>query len=239
LARSVLEELRARQKIPIVVGGTGFYLKALLAGLSPAPSRDERLRARLGEIASRGPLVLHRLLQRRDQSAAARIHPNDHQKLIRAIELTLLAGRPATHTQSLPRDALQGVSVLKIGLVPNRILLYERLNQRSAHMFENGLIAETQGMLEAGISTRAKPLQSLGYKQAVNFITNQTTLCAAIQECQTRTRRYAKRQITWFRREPAVNWLTGFGDEERIQQQALQMTANFLSEFSARVTDRD
>jgi tRNA dimethylallyltransferase len=231
LARTVLEELRARQTLPIVVGGTGFYLKALFDGLSPAPGRDERLRARLGEIASRRPLVLHRLLRRGDPTAAARIHPNDRQKLIRAIELTLLAGRSATETQTLPRDVLQDVSVLKIGLVPQRMLLYERLNQRSAYMFENGLIAETQGMLDGGISAGAKPLQSLGYKQAVNVITNQMTLCEAIQECQAKTRHYAKRQITWFRREPAVNWLTGFGEEERIQQQALEMTANFIREF--------
>jgi tRNA dimethylallyltransferase len=239
LARTVLDDLRAKRKVPIVVGGTGFYLKALLDGLSPAPGRDERLRARLGDIASREPLVLHRLLRRRDPTAAARIHPNDHQKLIRAIELTLLAGRSATEMQSLPRDALQSVSVLKIGLTPERLLLYERLNQRSAHMFENGLIAETQGMLDAGVSAGAKPLQSLGYKQAVNVITNQMTLCDAIQECQTKTRQYAKRQITWFRREPAVNWLTGFGDEEQIQQQALELTDKFLLRFLEGMTKRN
>jgi tRNA dimethylallyltransferase len=230
LAREVIENLRTRQKLSIVVGGTGFYLKALLDGLSPAPSRDERLRARLGNIAARRPLALHRFLRTRDPEAAVRIHSNDHQKLIRAIELTLLTGRPATKTQSLPRDSLRGFDVLKLGLAPQRTLLYEHLNQRSVHMFENGLIAETKAILDAGVSPAAKPLQSLGYKQAANVITNRMGIGEAIQECQAKTRQYAKRQITWFHREPDVNWLLGFGYENHIQQQSLQITDKFLRE---------
>jgi len=232
LARTVFEALRARRKLPIVVGGTGFYLRALLDGLSPAPGRDERVRARLGDIAARRPLALHRFLRGRDPDVARRIHPNDHQKLTRAIELTLLAGQPATKTQTVPRDALQGFNVLKLGLAPQRSLLYERLNQRSAHMFKNGLIAETKAILDAGVPPGAKLLQSLGYKQAVNVITNHMDVGEAIQECQTRTRQYAKRQTTWFRREPDVYWLTGFGDEKRIQQEALEITVTFLRELS-------
>jgi tRNA dimethylallyltransferase len=239
LARTAFEALRRNGRLPVVVGGTGFYLKALLDGLSPAPGRDERLRARLGDIAVRRPFALHRFLRSRDPDAARRIHPNDHQKLTRAIELTLLAGQPATETQGVPRDSLRGFKVLKLGLAPPRALLYERLNQRSAHMFLNGLIAETEAILDAGVSATAKPLQSLGYKQAVNVITNHTEIGAAIQECQTKTRQYAKRQITWFRREPAVNWLTGFGDQNRIQQQALEITRKFLSESSSRMIDRE
>jgi tRNA dimethylallyltransferase len=239
LAKTVFQSLRTNGKLPILVGGTGFYLRALLDGLSPAPGRDERLRARLRDIAARRPFALHRFLRGRDPEAATRIHPNDHQKLTRAIELTLLAGQPATETQSLPRDSLQGFDVLKIGLAPQRSLLHERLNQRSAHMFQNGLIAETKAILDAGVSAAAKPLQSLGYKQAVNVITNHTEIGAAIQECQTKTRQYAKRQITWFRREPAVNWLTGFGDENRIQQEALEITDKFLFGSSNGILDRE
>ncbi|MGI9072071.1 MAG: tRNA (adenosine(37)-N6)-dimethylallyltransferase MiaA [Bryobacteraceae bacterium] len=227
-ARSVIDALRIKQRLPIVVGGTGFYLKALLDGLSPAPSRDERLRARLRNIVARRPLALYRFLRSLDPEAARRIHPNDHQKLIRAIELTLLTGQPATKTQSLPRDSLRGFGVLKLGLAPQRTLLYEHLNQRSAHMFENGLIAETKAILDAGFSPAAKPLQSLGYKQAVNVITNHMDIREAIQECQTKTRQYAKRQITWFHREPDVTWLSGFGDDNHIQQQALEITNRFL-----------
>jgi tRNA dimethylallyltransferase len=230
LARGVAEALRVERRLPIVVGGTGFYLKALLEGLSPAPGRDERLRSRLGDIADRRPLALHRFLRSRDPEAAQRVHPNDHQKLIRAIELTLLTGRPATKTQSLPRDSLRGFDVLKLGLVPQRTLLYERLNQRSAQMFQNGILAETKAILDTGFSPAAKPLLSLGYKQAVNVIRNNMDIAEAIQECRTKTRQYAKRQITWFHRELNVNWLPGFGHENHIQQQALHITGKFLRE---------
>ena len=230
LARAVLETLRVAQKLPVVVGGTGFYLKALLDGLSPAPGRDERLRARLKNIALRRPPTLHRFLRSRDLEAASCIHPNDHQKLIRAVELTLLAAQPATKTQSLPRDSLRGFNVLKLGLAPRRSLLYERLNQRSARMFDCGLIAETKAVLGAGFSPAAKPLQAVGYKQAMAVLTKQMDIGEAMQECQTKTRQYAKRQITWFKREPDVNWLSGFGDESYIQQQALEVTDKFLRE---------
>jgi tRNA dimethylallyltransferase len=232
LARTVFQDVRADGKLPIVVGGTGFYLKALLDGLSPAPGRDERLRARLSDIAVRRPRALHRFLRVRDPEAARRIHPNDQQKLTRAIELTVLSGQPATRTQAEPRDCLQGFNVLKLGLAPQRSLLYERLNQRSADMFETGLIEETKAILDAGFSASAKPLQSLGYKQAVSVIENCMDIKQAIQECQTKTRQYAKRQITWFRRESDIHWLTGFGDESRIQKEALEITRKFLSECS-------
>ena len=228
LARKVLADLRSERILPIVVGGTGFYFRALLDGLSPAPPRDEQIRARLRAVAARQPLVLYRLLRSRDPEAASRIHPNDHQKLIRAIELTLLAGQPATKTQSLPRESMQGFRTLKLGLAPSRALLYERLDQRSARIFETGLLAETKAVLDAGYSPAAKPLQSLGYKQALEVIANRMDIGEAVQECQTKTRQYAKRQITWFRREPDVNWLPGFGDEIHIQQQALEITQRFL-----------
>lgn len=238
LARTEFEALRDRRKLPIVVGGTGFYLRALLDGLSPAPGRDERLRARLGDMAARRPLALHRVLRARDPEAARRIHPNDHQKLTRAIELTLLAGQAATKTYSVPRNSLRGFSVLKLGLAPRRALLYKRLNERSTRMFQDGLIAETKAILDAGFSPAAKPLQALGYKQAMKVITNGMDIDDAIRECQTKTRQYAKRQITWFRREPDVNWLTGFGDENRIEQEALEITGKFLREASNGIIDR-
>src|SRR5579875_1699476 len=223
LARQVLADLRARERLPIVVGGTGFYLRALLDGLSPAPGRYAPLRARLDALALRRPAALHRLLRLHDPAAALRIHPNDRQKLIRALELTLLAGRPATHVQSAPRDRLQGFAVLKLGLAPDRTALCERLNQRSAAMFQNGLLEETQRLLEAGFSPDAKPLQSLGYKQASQVLAGRLPLDHAILECQAKTRQYAKRQMTWFRHEPGVHWLRGFGADPSIQEQALTL----------------
>lgn len=229
-ARKVLESLRLRNKVPIVVAGTGFYLKALIEGLSPVPGRDEALRTRLRHVAEKRPLALHRFLRATDPEAARRIHPNDHQKLIRAIELTILAGQPATRAQSSPRHPIQGFGILKLGLIPERSLLYERLNQRSATMFQDGLIAETKAILDAGFSPELKPLQSLGYKQAINVLQGCLDLGDALLECQTKTRQYAKRQITWFNREPDVHWLTGFGDEKHIQMRALEIAGEFLED---------
>ncbi len=237
VARRELVDLKRKGKLPVVVGGTGFYLKALLDGLSPAPGRNERIRARLRGIAVRQPLALSRFLRCRDPEAATRIHPNDSQKLIRAIELTIVVGQPATATQSLPRRGLEGFKALKFGLDPGRDLLYDRLNQRSARMFEDGLIDETRAILDAGHSPAVKPLQSLGYKQAIDVLTEKIDVAEAIREFQVKTRQYAKRQMTWFRREPNVNWLRGFGSEEQIQAQALQKTEAFLHHAIKSETD--
>lgn len=228
LARQSISEIHASGRIPIVVGGTGFYLKALIEGLSPAPGRDEQLRSRLARTAGRRPGALHRFLQARDPEAAARIHPHDHKKLIRAIELTILGRQPASRTQALPRDGIQGAAILKLGLAPDRSLLYQRLNERSAWLFANGLIEETQHLLDLDYPANAKPLQSLGYKQAAKFLTGEISGMEAIRECQTRTRQYAKRQMTWFRGEMDVNWLHGFGGDEAVQNRAAALAETFL-----------
>jgi tRNA dimethylallyltransferase len=229
LARQILEDIRLRERIPIVAGGTGFYLRALLDGLSPAPGRDPDLRIRLAALARRRPGALHRFLRRRDPASAARIHPNDHQKLIRAIELTALAGRPASQTQSEPHGELRGFTLLKLGLAPERAQLYRNLDERSAAMFRSGLLDETKSLLQAGISPRSKALQSLGYKQAVQVLSRELTLDAGIAECRTKTRQYAKRQMTWFRSEAGVHWLYGFGGEEYVQSEALTIAIDFIS----------
>jgi tRNA dimethylallyltransferase len=229
IARQALEDIRARKKIPIVAGGTGFYLRALLDGLSPAPRRNEALRIRLTEVARRYPSALHRFLRWRDPASAARIHPNDRQKLIRAIELIAIAGRPASQTQSEPRDALRGFISLKLGLCPERAQLYRKLDERSAAMFHSGLLEETRALLDGGTSPDAKALKSLGYKQAVAVLSGELTLDAAIAECQTKTRQYAKRQMTWFRAETGVQWLRGFGTDESIQAEALRSAEGLKS----------
>ncbi len=233
LAREAISRVRKNGHLAIVVGGTGFYLRALLEGLSPAPARNEELRVRLRDLAGRRPGSLHRFLRKYDPEAAMRIHPNDHQKLIRAIEMTCLARQPVTTTQSLPRDRMEGTATLKIGLKPDRSALYERLNDRSAWMFESGLLTEAKSLLDSGLSPESKPLQSLGYKQAVQVLKGQSRLEEAIRECQTKTRQYAKRQMTWFRREPEVSWLAGFGTEEAIQIVARERVNQFLGTRSA------
>lgn len=228
LGRAALGEITSRGALPVVVGGTGFYLRALLEGLSEAPTRSHALRARLARIAERRPSALHRLLTKRDPSAAARIHANDHQKLIRAVEIIVLTGKPVSTVQARPREPLTGFRILKIGLSPPRSALYERLNERTIQMFTGGLVAEAGRILDAGYSPNLKPLQSLGYKQALDVLSGKRSIESAITECQLRTRQYAKRQLTWFRADSEITWFSGFGFEPGIQVASATFVASSL-----------
>jgi tRNA dimethylallyltransferase len=224
LARNCLNELAARRVMPVLVGGTGFYLRSLLNGLSPAAGPNADLRQRLIRLAVRRPGALHRFLRRTNPRAAQRIHPNDHQKLSRAIELA------ATPPQ--PREPLTGFRILKIGLNPPRPALYERINLRTAAMFEAGLLEETRALLDSGISSSAKALQSLGYRQAVAVLHGSLSRAEAINDLQLKTRQYAKRQITWFRKEKDIHWLNGFGNHPETERAAIKLVAEF-STFTA------
>ena len=228
LARPTIRTIQESGFLPIVAGGTGFYLRALLDGLTPAPTRDSKLRARLSRIAATRPTSLYSLLSRRDPGAAKRIHPNDRQKITRAIELSLITGQPASDLQKLPRDAFHQTRVLKLGLAPERSGLRVHLDARVKRMFQNGLLEEAEALLNANFSPELKPLQSLGYKQAVDVVRGRKSLDEAVRECQARTRQYAKRQMTWFRRESAVEWLAGFGSDGDIQENAIAAVRNFL-----------
>jgi tRNA dimethylallyltransferase len=220
-ARGVLQEIKDRDHLPIVVGGTGLYLRALLDGLFAGPQRSEELRERLRERAgSRGSAHLHRVLRRLDPAAAEKIHANDIPKVIRAIEVSLATRRPMTEQWKQGRDALQGFRILRFGLNPDRELLYTRINQRAARMFEEGLVAETRRLL-ATYGDSARALTSLGYKQAVQLLQGELTREGAIAAAQQAHRNYAKRQITWFRREREVRWFEGFGADEQIQREGI------------------
>lgn len=222
-ARRVVAEIAARGRLPIVVGGTGFYLRALLEGLFAGPKRSEELRARLRKIAGgKGSPHLHRLLARLDAAAAARIHANDEPKLIRAIEVCLAARRKITELWQHGRDPLTGFDVLRIGLDPERAALYERINQRARRMFDSGLAEETERLVER-YGASAPPMQSLGYKQAVQLLRGEVDRESAIAAAQQAHRNYAKRQMTWFCREPNVRWLRGFGDEPEVQAQVIAL----------------
>jgi tRNA dimethylallyltransferase len=224
-ARQVLGEIKLRNHLPIVVGGTGLYLRALLEGLFPGPQRSEELRERLREnAAKRGPGYLHRILRRLDRSAAEKIHAHDAPKLIRAIEVCLASRQTMTELWQQGRDPLQGFRILRLGLDPDRAELYERINRRAVQMFEAGLIEETAQLLQK-YGAAAGPLGSLGYKQAVQLLGGGISREQALQAAQQAHRNYAKRQMTWFRREPEVEWLKGFGDDELLQQEALQRVA--------------
>jgi tRNA dimethylallyltransferase len=211
LARRALTEIVARQRIPIVTGGTGLYLRALTEGLFAGPARHEGLRAALSRSSNRhGKTWLHKILRRLDPASAARIHANDTQKLIRAIEVCMAARRPLS--QVLARDPLTGFRLLRIGLDPPRELLYERLDRRCEAMFAAGLLQETRALLACYGPIKA--LDSLGYRQAVSVLLKGISEKVAIAEAQQGHRNYAKRQMTWFRREPAVHWIEGFGNAE-------------------------
>ena len=220
-ARTALQEIKQRGRLPIIVGGTGLYLRALLDGLSPGPPRQETLRDRLRErAATRSTGYLHRMLLRMDPAAAEKIHAHDTPKLIRAIEVRLAARQQLTELWKQGREPLQGFRILRLGLDADRAALYERINHRAQAMFDAGLVEETRGLV-AKYGDTLKLLGALGYRQAMQFLKGELTQADAVSAAQQAHRNYAKRQMTWFRREPNVHWLRGFGDNREIQQAAV------------------
>jgi tRNA dimethylallyltransferase len=229
LARLALAEAVGRKHLPIVTGGTGLYLRALLDGLFAGPQRSGELRDRLQRSAERyGTGWLHRMLRRLDPAAAQRIHANDQPKLIRAIEVCLAAGLPLTQAWQAGRDPLTGYRIVRIGLDPPRALLYERINMRAEAMFANGLVEEMRGLLvEYG---EAQPsFDALGYRQARAVIRGDATEAEAVAATRQAHRNYAKRQLTWFRHEPEVHWLRGFGDDATVMAEADDLVERRMS----------
>ena len=223
-ARAVLAEIRRRGRTPILAGGTGFYLRALLDGLFEGPGRDTELRARLERSAElRDPGYLHRLLARLDPESAARIHANDQPKLIRAIEVFLVEGESMTRAFERGLAPLEGFRIVRLGLAPPRAELYERINLRSRRMFEAGLLDEVRGLLDAGVPRDAWAFGALGYRQALACLGGRLSIEEAIEETARKTRNYAKRQLTWFRRqEPETAWFESTGDDGAALDWAFQ-----------------
>lgn len=223
LGRQELNAIHSRNHLPVVVGGTGLYLRALLEGLFAGPPRSEELRLRLRErVNEKGPEYLHRLLRRLDPTAAAAIHPNDVSKIVRAVEICLGSRARMTDLWQKGRDPLAGFRILRVGLNPERDALYQRINMRARQMFEQGLIEETRDLI-ARYGAAARPLESLGYKQAAQYLRRELGLDQAVATAQQAHRNYAKRQMTWFRREPDVHWFAGFGDNSGLQQEILEL----------------
>jgi len=221
-AISVLEDLRVRQRVPIFTAGTGLYLRALLEGLADVPQRSESLRERLRTSAAEHAAGhLHRFLRRLDPTSAGKIAAADEQKLIRAIEVCLLAKRPMSEVQRSGRAPLRGWRVVKIGLQPEREELYKRVRARTEAMLAGGWMEEVRGLAASGFPDDAKPFDFIGYRELRAVLRGEMKLEEARAAIQQATRRYAKRQITWFRREAGVHWLSGFGDDPEIQQQSL------------------
>jgi tRNA dimethylallyltransferase len=207
LAREAVAGIRARGHLPIVAGGTGLYLRALLHGLFEGPSRDEALRARLERTADRfGDARLHRLLRRVDPQAAERTHPNDRVRLVRALEVYALTGRPITTQHVHTGPALEG-PLLVLGLAPDRGRLRTAVEQRTRRMLERGLLEEVRGLLARFGDPPPRSLGALGYRQAVAVLRGALAPEAAEREIVTETMRFAKRQMTWFRHQAeGVRW---------------------------------
>ncbi len=221
-ALRALEEIRRERRLPILVGGTGLYLRALLTGLFEGPARSEELRARLRNLAARhGPEFVHRLLSRLDAESARRIGNRDLPKMIRAVEVRLVAGQPISALHARGREALQGYEVIRIGVNPERAALYERIDRRVEEMFRSGLVEETSRLLSHPEADALKALGALGYRQAGLLIRDEISREEAIAETQKATRQYAKRQMTWFRREPDVTWFEGFADNPAVERDVI------------------
>ena len=233
LARESLAGIVSRGHVPIVAGGTGLYLRALIEGLFPAPAPQPGLRERLrATAAKRGAEYLHRVLRRMDTVAAAAIHPNDVPKVVRAIEVNLAAKEPLTTQWEKGRDALTGYRILKLGLEPERTRLYERINLRAAEMFERGLIEETERLVER-YGFECRPLTSLGYAEAVAVLRGECSREEAVLRAQQGHRNYAKRQGTWFRKEREMQWLRGCGGDAEVVAEARDLVLRHLEGSSA------
>jgi tRNA dimethylallyltransferase len=233
-ATAVLDDLARRGRLPILTVGTGLYLRALLEGLCEAPARSEELRQRLrrrAEISGSG--YLQRLLERLDPAAARRIGARDTPKMIRAIEVRLLSGRPLSSLQRAGQRGLEGYRQIKIGLMPPRDALYERIGRRVDAMLAAGWLDEVRRLVEAGVARDAKPFQFIGYAELREALAGAIPIEEATERIRQATRRYAKRQITWFRREAGVRWLEGFGDDPAIARAAFEALQKDLAGAAA------
>ena len=222
-ALAVLQDLRQGERLPILTVGTGLYLRALLEGLAEIPQRSEELRDRLRAAAQEHPAgYLHGVLDRLDPQAAQKIAPRDEQKLMRAIEVCLLARKPISEVHREGRKPLEGWDVVKIGLMPPRKELYERIHARTASMIEHGWMQEVKELVKSGLNENAKPFDFIGYRELRAVLRNELSLQQAREAIQQATRRYAKRQLTWFRKEAGVQWFSGLGDDPELQSSVFE-----------------
>ncbi len=230
-ARKALAAIASRSRLPLVVGGTGFYLRALLEGLARVPVKDDDLRAGLAARERRRPGTLHRLLIRLDPVAAARIHPSDVQKLIRYLEIRILSRRPSSDVFAEGNRPLEGFAPLKVMLHPPRKELCLRIASRTRRMFEAGLVEEVRGLLAQGAPATAKAFESIGYKESLAVIQGSMTAAEAAGAAEIATRQYAKRQVTWFRREPVQFVINDFGERPATVASVTALIEEHLSRF--------
>lgn len=212
-------EIEARGSIPILVGGTGFYLRALREPFFESPKPDEKLREKLKRIKEKkGAAHLYKILKRVDKISAARIFPRDFVRVSRALEVFFQTGKPIGEVQTTRRDAPEFAARIKIFVLnPPRDLLYERINARAALHFQNGLIEEVKRLRAQGLPDDTNALGAHGYRRVCEFLRGMRSLESAIEQTKQDVRNYAKRQMSWFRREENATWLEGFGGDKETQ----------------------
>jgi tRNA dimethylallyltransferase len=232
-ASAVIRDIHARQRLPIVVGGTGFYYRALTRGLFPGPSRDAGLRGRLERVAKRrGPEALHRMLQRVDAESARRIQPRDAKRMVRALEVYFLTGRPLTDHFAETQPPLPGVEFVAVAVKLPAAAISERVTRRVDEQFERGLLDEIRGLLTRGVPERARPFGGLVYRQAIEHLHDVRDETATRALISQENRRYARRQLIWFRKEPGLTWFDGPGESAETTAAVL----HFLDENVKRQT---
>jgi tRNA dimethylallyltransferase len=229
-AAEVIREIASRGRLPIIVGGTGFYFRALTRGLFPGPGRDDTIRTRLERIASRrGTGCLHRWLQRVDPGSAQRILSGDRKRMIRALEVYLLTGRPLTAHFADTTSPLGDVDFCTLGLTIPRALQRERVSRRVDEQFSRGVVTEVQRLIAAGVPPAAHAFSGLVYRQVIdllNGVRNEADTRALIIE---ENMRYAKRQMTWFRKEPGTVWLDAGQPWDSVVGEATSRVATWLT----------
>ena len=220
-AADVIRDIESRGRLALLVGGTGLYLRALREPFFESPPTDERLRSRLLALRERrGPEHLHRMLSRLDPDAAARLAPRDWSRVQRALEVYFQTGLPLSRQRvgrPAPPEFARRIRVF--ALSPPREELYRRIDERTASHFDGGLVEEVRDLLARGVPADSSALGSHGYRRVVEHLRGERDLESAVEQTRLDVRHYAKRQMTWFRREPGVEWVEGFGDEARVQQE--------------------
>lgn len=214
-ATSKISEVESRGRVPFLVGGTGFYLRALRKPFFVSPKTDAELRRRINHMREKhGPEYLHRVLRRLDQKGAEQLHARDWPRVQRAIEVYLQTGASVfAQREDRPEPHESSHRLRIIALNPPRNDLYERINQRTEEHFKAGLVEEVKGLLERGVPPESNALGAHGYRRVVEYLQGKRTIESALEQTKLDVRHYAKRQMTWFRREEGVQWINGFGDQ--------------------------
>jgi len=226
----VISEIESRGRAAFLVGGTGLYLRALRQPFFQSPPTDERVRARLTRIRERrGAAHLHRLLARFDRETAARLNPRDWSRVQRALEVRLQTGRALSEQRhERPAPPPLAARLRLFALAPPREELYCRVNLRTEEHFRAGLVEEVRRLLEKGVPAQTNALGAHGYRRVVEHLRGERTLENAIEQTKLDVRHYAKRQLTWLRREPGVEWIEGFGDNAEVQERVARRVAELL-----------